>query len=103
MFESHLLLVTTLFPLVGVIILFFIPDSNRKLISRVALYTSLITFLISLLLWLGFDESTAKFQFLYTYTWIPFININYTVGIDGISLFFIILTTFLTPICLLVG
>lgn len=103
MFESHLLLLTTISPLIGVITLFFIHDSNRELVRRISLYTALLTFIISLLLWVNFDQSTAKFQFLQTYSWIPFVNINFTLGIDGISLFFIILTTFLTPICLLVG
>lgn len=103
MFDSYLLLLITLLPLVGVVILLFIPSSNIVIIRNIALYTSLITFVLSMTLWIGFDKSTAKFQFVETYSWIPFSNINYTIGVDGISLFFVILTTFLTPICILVG
>lgn len=103
MFDSYLLLLITLFPLLGVVILLFIPDSKTVMIRNIALYTSLITFILSITLWIGFDKSTAKFQFVETYSWIPLSNIHYTIGVDGISLFFVILTTFLTPICLLVG
>lgn len=103
MFDSYLLLLITLFPLFGVVILLFIPDSKIVMIRNIALYTSLITFILSIALWIGFDKSTAKFQFVETYSWIPLSNIHYTIGVDGISLFFVILTTFLTPICLLVG
>ncbi len=103
MFDSYLLLLITLFPLFGVVILLFIPDSKTVMIRNIALYTSLITFILSIALWIGFDKSTAKFQFVETYSWIPLSNIHYTIGVDGISLFFVILTTFLTPICLLVG
>lgn len=103
MFDSYLLLLITLFPLAGVIVLLFIPASNTVIIRNIALYTSLITFVLSMALWIGFDKYTAKFQFVETYSWIPLSNINYTIGVDGISLFFVILTTFLIPICILVG
>lgn len=60
-------------------------------------------FLYSLVLWIQFDPSTAKFQFVESLRWLPYENINFYLGIDGISLFFVILTTFLIPICILVG
>ena len=50
-----------------------------------------------------FDHSTAKFQFVNAVDWLPFLNMHFYIGIDGISLFFILLTTFLVPFCLLVG
>jgi proton-translocating NADH-quinone oxidoreductase chain M len=103
MFDSHLLLTISLLPLAGVTGILFINQNKVNIIRQIALYTSIITFLISLLLWIKFDNSTAKFQFVDFYTWIPLSNINYYVGIDGISLFFIILTTFLIPICILTG
>jgi NADH-ubiquinone oxidoreductase chain 4 len=90
-------------PLLGSIILFVIPDFRIRLIRSIGLCTSLITFLYSLLFWIQFDNSTAKFQFVETIRWLPYSNINFYIGIDGISLFFVVLTTFLIPICILVG
>nr|BCX55446.1 NADH dehydrogenase subunit 4 [Scopelophila cataractae] len=90
-------------PLLGSIILFVIPNPRIRLIRSIGLCTSLITFLYSLLFWIQFDNSTAKFQFVETIRWLPYSNINFYIGIDGISLFFVVLTTFLIPICILVG
>lgn len=92
-----------LWPLFGSLILTCVPDSKVKTIHAIGLYTSLITFIYSLFFWLQFDNSTAKFQFLETIEWLPTSNINFVLGLDGISLFFVILTTFLVPICILVG
>eukprot|EP00003_Mantamonas_plastica_P017117 TRINITY_DN28543_c0_g1_i1.p1 TRINITY_DN28543_c0_g1~~TRINITY_DN28543_c0_g1_i1.p1 ORF type:complete len:490 (+),score=-269.39 TRINITY_DN28543_c0_g1_i1:104-1573(+) len=103
MFDSYLLLLITILPLIGISIILLISKSNINLIRNVALNTSLITFLLSLLLWIEFDNSTAKFQFVEKYSWLPFFNINFYIGVDGISLFFIILTTFLIPVCILTG
>nr|YP_009775875.1 NADH dehydrogenase subunit 4 [Bartramia patens]QJA16101.1 NADH dehydrogenase subunit 4 [Bartramia patens] len=90
-------------PLLGSIILFVIPDPRIRLIRSIGLCTSLITFPYSLFFWIQFDNSTAKFQFVETIRWLPYSNINFYIGIDGISLFFVVLTTFLIPICILVG
>nr|YP_009170595.1 NADH dehydrogenase subunit 4 [Chionoloma tenuirostre]ALF06909.1 NADH dehydrogenase subunit 4 [Chionoloma tenuirostre] len=90
-------------PLLGSIILFVIPNPRIRLIRSIGLCTSLITFLYSLLFWIQFDNSTAKFQFVETIRWLPYSNINFYIGIDGISSFFVVLTTFLIPICILVG
>jgi proton-translocating NADH-quinone oxidoreductase chain M len=69
----------------------------------VALTVSLINFLLSLNLWIFFDNSTSKFQFVTQLDWFEFLNMQWYIGIDGISLFFIILTTFLVPVCLLIS
>lgn len=90
-------------PLLGSIIIFVIPNPRIRLIRSIGLCTSLITFSYSLLFWIQFDNSTAKFQFVETIQWLPYSNINFYIGIDGISLFFVVLTTFLIPICILVG
>jgi proton-translocating NADH-quinone oxidoreductase chain M len=90
-------------PVLGSIILLFIPNSRIRLIRLIGLCASLITFLYSLVLWIQFDPSTAKFQFVESLRWLPYENIHFYLGIDGISLFFVILTTFLIPICILVG
>ena len=67
----------------------------------VALWTSFITFLASLYVWIKFDSSTAAFQFVEKADWMPILGITYHLGIDGISLLFVLLTTVLTPICIL--
>ncbi|GJP40424.1 hypothetical protein CLOM_g100, partial [Closterium sp. NIES-68] len=92
-----------LFPLLGGLFVSFITESKIRTIRIVGLCTSFITFLYSLFFWLEFDNSTPKFQFVETIQWLPYSNINFVLGLDGISLFFVILTTFLVPICLLVG
>jgi len=61
----------------------------------------LITFIVSLFLWVFFDNSTSQFQFVSEIIWLPTLNLNLTVGIDGISLFLILLTTLLIPLCIL--
>ncbi len=94
-------------PLFGALILLFIPSWKSQLIKNVALNISLLTFLISLLLWVEFDNSTSKFQFFQNYTYFQndfsFSTFNLIFGVDGISVFFIILTTFLIPVCILVS
>ena len=67
----------------------------------IALVTSGVTFLISLLLWARFDATKAGFQFEEKMDWVPALGIGYHMGIDGISLFFVLLSTLLTPICIL--
>jgi NADH-quinone oxidoreductase subunit M len=68
---------------------------------NVALWTSIVTFVLSLFLWLNFDNSTADFQFVEIVEWIPAYSISYHLGVDGISMLFVLLTTLLTPICVL--
>ena len=90
-------------PLLGSLIILVIPNSRVRLIRSITIWTSLITFLYSLSFWIRFENDTAKFQSVETIRWLPYPNINFYIGIDGIPLFFVILTTFLTPICILVG
>jgi NADH:ubiquinone oxidoreductase subunit 4 (subunit M) len=105
-----LIIYTLIIPLLGVCILLFIPSWKHQLIRILAFNISLITFLVSLLLWIEFDSSTAQFQYIDNYSIfqnkmddLSFLTFNLVFGIDGISLFFVILTTFLIPICLLVS
>nr|AHX02487.1 NADH dehydrogenase subunit 4 [Riquetophycus sp. HSY-2014a] len=97
------LILTSLTPLLGAIILFIIPSTQESLCRNFALWNACLTFLFSLLLWIQFDANTSFFQFLETFKWFSFFNFYYTIGIDGISLFFILLTTFLIMICILVS
>jgi NADH-quinone oxidoreductase subunit M len=92
----------TFLPLVGVLLMTFISDDNeagRKNIRWIALFTTIITFLVSLLIWTGFDTTTAEFQFVENKPWLDS-GIRYHLGVDGISLLFVILTTFLMPFCI---
>jgi proton-translocating NADH-quinone oxidoreductase chain M len=102
MFEcpSILLLLITL-PLLGILVIIILPQNQINLIKIVGLIISLISFIISLLLWLFFDLSTPKYQFVEHFFSVPYSNINIFIGVDGISLFFVLLTTFLIPLCLL--
>jgi len=100
---KNLLTYILLSPLLGVFFLVITPSTNKNLLRIIALNTSCLTFILSLLLWVFFDKSVSTFQFANKFLWMPIFNINFTMGIDGISLFFIILTTLLIPLCLLVS
>ena len=92
-----------LLPSVGALFLFFIKGSEGKsllTIKYVALFVTVTNFIISIYLWYLFDESSSNFQFIEEKEWLDGF-INYKVGIDGISILFIILTTFITPLCVL--
>ncbi len=86
-------------PALGAMLAFLI--ASEDLVKRMALITSTLTFLISLIPFFMFDSSTATMQFFERYDWIPALGISYEVGVDGISLLLIVLTTFLTPLTLL--
>jgi proton-translocating NADH-quinone oxidoreductase chain M len=97
------LLLTFLFPCIGILCLSFITSSSHLFLKRVALFFSILTFYASLFLWIFFEKSSLFFQWLIHKQWLSFLGINFILGIDGISLFFILLTTFLIPICILAG
>jgi len=91
-----------LLPMIGSIFLFFSKDSseNKSTTKYVALFTSVVNFLLSIYLWILFDSTISDFQFIEDRNWLVGF-VNYKVGIDGISILFIILTTFITPLCIL--
>jgi NADH-quinone oxidoreductase subunit M len=100
-----LLSVVTFMPLLGVLLLLTIRAEDPEIVARnsrwVALWVTLGTFIASLLIWANFDTGTAAFQFVERRDWFPEYGINYHMGVDGISMLFVILSTFLTPICVL--
>ena len=103
-----LLLLLLLLPLAGALIVLFLPSWNLERIRNITLNVTLINFFLSLLLWLRFDNSTCKFQFVSNFTLVETATtqpatLTFGLGIDGISLFFVILTCFLFPACILVG
>ena len=91
-----------LLPIIGALFLFFTKDKNGNNLTAkyVSLFTTIVNFLISIYLWILFDQSTSNFQFIEDREWINGF-INYKVGVDGISILFIILTTFITPLCII--
>lgn len=94
------ILTTTIFlPLLGAVLILLM--GNEKAIKVTALIAGIVTFVISLVLYANFKPDTYRFQFGEHMAWIPAYNINYTLGIDGITIFLILLTTILTPICVL--
>jgi NADH-quinone oxidoreductase subunit M len=98
--NGPILSIVTFLPLAGAILLIFINKEKTSLLKSIALLLTLITFVISLALYFNFDPQTADPQFVEKGAWIGY-GINYHIGIDGISLFLIILTTFLIPIAIL--
>ena len=103
MTELPILSLTIALPLVGVIFLLLVSGTEetvKKTSGTVALLTSMVTFLASIYLWMNFSYTSDGFQFIEEKKWI-FDFVNYKVGIDGMSLAFILLTTFITPICIL--
>ena len=91
-----------LLPSIGGFFLLFTKSNkgDNKTIKYVALFTSLVNFFLSIYLWILFDQSTSQFQFVEDRAWIEGL-INYKVGIDGISILFIVLTTFITTLCII--
>ncbi len=104
MTDFPLLSLTIFLPLTGAVFVLIIKG-EAEIVARnarnVALWTSAMTFVVSLMLWNGFDSEISGFQFVEKVAWLPTFGIFYHVGIDGISLFLILLTTFLTPLCVL--
>jgi NADH-quinone oxidoreductase subunit M len=98
--QSHLLSVITFLPLLGVPALLLLRSEDHIWIRRIALAVSLAEFAISLLLLPGFDSTSAGFQFVENHPWVGQ-AIQYHIGVDGISLFLVLLTTFLTPLAIL--
>ena len=91
-----------LLPTIGALFLFFTKnkEENNLTAKYVALFVTIVNFFISIYLWFYFDQSTSNFQFVEDRNWIDGF-INYKIGVDGISILFIILTTFITPLCVI--
>jgi NADH-quinone oxidoreductase subunit M len=100
-----LLSLTIFLPLIGALLILILARGDQETVARnarmAALWTSGLAFAVSLFLWIGFDVGSSRFQFVEEVPWFPEFNIAYRVGVDGISLFFVLLSTFLTPICIL--
>jgi NADH-quinone oxidoreductase subunit M len=99
-----ILSLTIFLPLAGAFAILLLRGEESDVARNarwIALWTSLIDFAVSLVIWERFDPTRADFQMVENAAWMPDFNISYHLGVDGISLFFVILSTFLTPICVL--
>lgn len=90
-----------MFPIFGILILLLIPSKEERLLKIVALNSSFLAFICCLILFGFFQNSTGAFQFVFKCFWLPSLNLNFVLGIDGISIFFLLLTTLLIPLCIL--
>ncbi|MBW1985745.1 MAG: NADH-quinone oxidoreductase subunit M [Deltaproteobacteria bacterium] len=89
------------FPMLGVVLITMLSRENQWVIKWTTLVVAVLEFIFSLPLWFQFNSDTAAMQFVEKYSWFPSYGISYYIGIDGISLLLVLLTTFLTPICVM--
>ena len=97
----NLLTIVGVLPLISALLVAFIPSKNTELIKRAAFAATLVVAIASIFLATGFDKSVTGMQYVQSNTWIETFNINFAVGIDGISLVLILLSTILVPIVIL--
>lgn len=103
MTDWPILSTVTFLPLVGVLLILFIRDDSanaRRNIRAITLWTTIATFVVSLFIWAGFDNAVPGFQMVEKADWLGS-GISYHMGVDGISMLFVILTTFLMPLSIL--
>src|ERR1700712_4254335 len=94
----------TWLPLVGCLVIMLVRGDEQTIASNArwtALWTSLLVLVLSLVLWVRFDQSEPGFQFNESIDWLPEYKVGYRMGVDGISVLFVLLSTLLTPICIL--
>jgi len=96
-----ILSVITFIPLVGALAILFVNSKNENLIRMITLATGVVDFVVSLGIYTGFDDTTHAMQFVERAPWIPSFGAEYSMGVDGISLFMVLLTTFTCVICYL--
>jgi NADH-quinone oxidoreductase subunit M len=101
-FDGAILTLVAFIPLAGALLLLFLPRCDRD-IRIFALVVTLLAFVLSLHLPVHFNRAQAGFQYEVDKPWIPTPNIHYHVGVDGIAMWLVVLTTFLTPLCVLIS
>src|SRR5262245_10994746 len=99
-FDDWALTLAVFIPLVGMAIILLIPRAEEQLIKVVALLTSLVTLGVGIAIMADFDYDKAGLQFVVNKEWIPVINSRYHMGIDGISLPLLVLSMFITVVCI---
>ncbi len=101
--SDNILSIITFLPLVGALFVLLVPGNDAVALNnmrRIALATTLVTFVLTLIMWSMFDPSNIEFQFVQNFEWIGNV-IGYRVGVDGISVLFVVLTGLLMPLCVL--
>jgi NADH-quinone oxidoreductase subunit M len=101
---AYLLSLLIAVPLVGAVLVLLVPGKDEEragVVRQLGLGISLVVFALTIVLWSRFDPASADFQFVEKVAWIPAFGIDYHLGVDGISLWLVVLTGFLTPIALL--
>ncbi len=101
MLMSHLLSLQIFLPLLGVLGIIALPKMSDCSARWVALGASLLTFAASVVMMCGYNGSNPAYQFVEKGAWFPSLDIGYHLGVDGISVYFVLLSTFLTPICII--
>src|SRR5512140_2929821 len=99
--STHLLLTILFFPVLAALVILFLPSDQVKLIRWTALLASLVPLGLTVWMWTRFDPNGAGFQFSEQYTWYEAINSTFHLGVDGLSLTMVLLTTFLMPLAIL--
>ena len=99
--DTHLLSLILFFPALAALIMLFLPKDENKLFRWFAFAASLVTLILSLIAWFRFQPSQPGFQFEETYVWYEAIGSSLHLGVDGLSITMILLTTLLTPLAIL--
>lgn len=101
--NEHLLSLITFMPLAGAVGLFLLPQGSVRASRWLALMVSFVTFVLSCVLFAQFDPALSGYQFVEKLSWMPSVGIDYHKGVDGISLWFVLLSTLLSPIAIISG
>ncbi|HUM14137.1 MAG TPA: NADH-quinone oxidoreductase subunit M [Candidatus Nitrosotalea sp.] len=98
---AYLLTLVTFLPAVGAVLVLLLPRRQESVTKYATLVTTLVTFVVSLPLYFRFDPTMADYQFVELRAWIPSLGVSYHLGVDGISVLLVLLTTFLMPLVIL--
>ena len=98
--NTTLMLVATFLPLLGALVLIFVPKDQRRVFEIGSLLVMIASLLLSLPFWFGYDRASDAVQWFQAWTWIPALGVKFAVGMDGISLLLWLLTTFIGPIAI---
>src|SRR5210317_1899510 len=98
---EHILSWMTFFPVIGAAVIAFIPSERKEIIKTVAAAAAAVPLVLAVQLFMNFDRSTAGFQFVEHYTWIKSFNIEYFMAVDGLSVPLVLLTAFLSFLCVI--
>lgn len=95
-----ILTVITFVPLLGAVLILFVPKERESLITRLAIAISFVPLILALVLWFSYDKAAGGMQFVEEYSWISTLDVYYRMGVDGLSVPMIFLTTLLATLCL---